>query len=64
MKVYREKLNLTQTEFAEELGIRRELYNKYENHSVPVGLKQLVHILQRLKTEFPEIHIEDLLEIE
>lgn len=64
LKFYRQQLNMNQTEFAQFLGIRRELYNKYENHAVPIGLKQLVHIWYRLKTEFEDLHIEDLLETE
>lgn len=64
LKHYRQKLNMNQTEFAQFLSIRRELYNKYENHTVPIGLKQLVHIWQQLKTEFEDLHLEDLLESE
>ena len=55
---------MNQTQFAQFLDIRRELYNKYENHTVPIGLKQLVHIWHILKTEFPGIHLEDLLDDE
>lgn len=62
LKAYREKLNLTQTEFAEEVGIDRESYCKIENGKKSLGLKILKKVFRHLKKHyFPDLHMEDLL---
>ena len=65
LKVYREKLNLTQTEFAQELDIDRPAYNLLENNKKSIGLKVLTKIFLYLRrTYFPDIHMEDLLDFD
>ena len=63
MVVYRLKLNMNQTEFAKYLGIGRVAYCKIENGNRQIGLKLLIRIYLKLKERFPDLNMQDLLEM-
>lgn len=53
---------MDQTEFAEYLGCRPGQVNKWEHHVQQPTLANLWTIYNKLKRDFPELHMEDLLE--
>ena len=61
LKFYREKLNLSQGEMAKFLGTHRETYNRWENQKPQPSLEKMYLIYRALKTEFPDLNMQDLL---
>ena len=59
--VYRQKLNMSQREFAELLGVTREQVNRWERQRLQPDTETLWNIWQRLRANF-DINMQDLLE--
>lgn len=61
LKHWRHRKEMDQTEFAEYLGVRPGQINQWEHHKKQQSLETLWAIYNKLKIDFPEIHLEDLL---
>ena len=61
LKFYRHQLQMTQREFAAHINVHYAAYNRWERQHVQPSLDKLYDIWQTLKKDFPDIHIEDLL---
>lgn len=63
LKYWRERAGFKyKKHFAEWLGLDHRQYNRYENQRVQPDIETLLYIFGKLKMEFPDIHLEDLIE--
>lgn len=54
----------TQTEFASLIGVSDYSLNRWEKQKEQPGLNNLLKIYLKLKELIPDLHLEDLIEIE
>lgn len=59
--IYRTKLNLTQGQMAELLGVHRVKYNTWENQHEQPNLIRMYQIWKTLKIKFADLNMQDLL---
>ena len=63
LKRFRHKLEMDQKEFAAYLGVNYSMYNRWEKQNVQPNVEKLVYLRNRLRNDFPELVIDDLLDI-
>lgn len=62
LKHWRHRCEMNQKGFAAFLGLHPSTISRYENHEVEPDTPALYKMWQKLKTKFPDLHMEDLLE--